>query len=82
MKIFITGATGFLGYHIANACIAKGHQVLCLRRTTSVSLFNDNVEHDVLWVNSDEKFEAIRQKLIHILYIIRCCLIGNINLCW
>lgn len=55
MKIFITGATGFLGYHIANACIAKGHQVLCLRRTTSVSLFNDNVEHDVLWVNSDEK---------------------------
>lgn len=35
MKIFLTGATGFLGSHIAEACLAAGHRLLCLRRAHS-----------------------------------------------
>ena len=50
MKIFITGATGYLGYHIACQCLAEGHQVLCLRRPTSKSLFDDEQEHQIQWV--------------------------------
>ncbi len=55
MKIFITGATGFLGYHIANVCVAKGHQVLCLKRKSSISMFDELIEREISWVNSDEK---------------------------
>lgn len=55
MRIFITGATGFLGYHITNLCVAARHKVLCLKRTTSVSLFEPIVEKEIEWVNSDEE---------------------------
>lgn len=55
MKIFITGATGFLGYHIANVCVVKGHQVLCLKRKSSISMFEELIEREISWVNSDEK---------------------------
>lgn len=51
MKIFITGATGFLGVHIAIACIAKGHEVLCLKRNISRNLFSPDIEKYVKWVN-------------------------------
>lgn len=53
MRIFITGATGFLGFHIANVCVESGHKVLCLRRSSSISLFEDIIEKEVEWVNSD-----------------------------
>ncbi len=32
MKIFVTGATGFLGSHLVDALTAKGHTVVCLVR--------------------------------------------------
>lgn len=35
MKIFLTGATGFLGHHIANELAASGHQIVALVRKTS-----------------------------------------------
>lgn len=55
LKVFITGATGFLGYHIANSCISAGFDLLCLKRKSSVSLFEPNQEKSLKWVNSDEK---------------------------
>ena len=33
MKIFVTGATGFIGSHFLNAALAAGHEVLALRRS-------------------------------------------------
>lgn len=54
MNVFITGATGFLGYHIAVQCIKEGHQVLCLRRPTSKSLFSEDQERHVIWITNDE----------------------------
>jgi len=32
MKFFVTGATGFIGGHLAQKLIAQGHQVTCLAR--------------------------------------------------
>ncbi len=55
MKVFITGATGYLGYHIACQCLAEGHQVLCLRRPTSNSLFDAEQERQIQWVTINDK---------------------------
>lgn len=54
MKIFVTGATGYLGFHFVNVAVSQGHQVLCLRRTTSISLFEPIVEKDIQWVNDED----------------------------
>ncbi|MCD8044119.1 MAG: NAD-dependent epimerase/dehydratase family protein [Bacteroides sp.] len=56
MRIFITGATGFLGYHIACECLKAGHTILCLRRKTSVSLFSQEQEKYIEWVTLGTPF--------------------------
>lgn len=35
MKIFLTGATGFIGSHFLSSCLARGHTVVCLLRSLS-----------------------------------------------
>jgi nucleoside-diphosphate-sugar epimerase len=35
VKLFVTGATGFIGSHFVNAAIAAGHEVVALRRQNS-----------------------------------------------
>jgi nucleoside-diphosphate-sugar epimerase len=35
MKIFLTGATGFIGSHFLNHALGQGHEVIALRRTNS-----------------------------------------------
>lgn len=55
MRLFVTGATGYLGYHFVKVAIAQGHKVLCLRRPTSVSLFEPFVEKEIQWVNNDDE---------------------------
>src|SRR5262249_18508173 len=35
MRYLITGATGFVGGHIAKACVARGRQVVTIARVTS-----------------------------------------------
>ena len=54
MNIFVTGATGYLGYHFVKVAIAQGHKVLCLMRPTSVSLFDSDVVKQIQWVNNDD----------------------------
>ena len=35
MKVLLTGATGFIGSHLAEALVERGYQVTCLTRKTS-----------------------------------------------
>jgi UDP-glucose 4-epimerase len=57
MKVLITGATGFLGYHITKACLTKGYEVACLKRSTSKSLFESDIEKHIQWLTEgDLKF--------------------------
>ena len=58
MKIFVSGATGYLGYHFVKVAINQGHEVLCLRRPTSRSLFESEIENKVKWVVNDEELKS------------------------
>ena len=60
MKIFVSGATGYLGYHFVKVAINQGHEVLCLRRPTSKSLFEPSIEKKVQWVVNDEDLKNIK----------------------
>ncbi len=40
MRVFVTGATGFVGWHLMEALLARGHQVRCLVRPASVALLD------------------------------------------
>ena len=42
MKIFVTGATGFIGSHLVRRLVREGHEVACLvRKTSKTSLLED-----------------------------------------
>ena len=58
MKIFVSGATGYLGYHFVKVAINQGHEVLCLRRPTSRTLFESEIENKVKWVVNDEELKS------------------------
>lgn len=58
MKIFVSGATGYLGYHFVKVAINQGNEVLCLRRPTSISLFESEIENKVKWVVNDEELKS------------------------
>lgn len=69
MKIFLTGATGFLGSHIAEACLAAGHRLLCLRREHSISPLLNRASPDLEWIIEDaegwqEKVKAFRPDIL------------------
>ena len=57
MKVFITGATGFLGQHITKACLEKGHEVTCLRRPTSTYPFDENTGTAIRWITLSEGWQ-------------------------
>ncbi len=70
MKLFVTGASGYLGFHFVNVAVNKGYDVLCLKRETSKSLFDCNIEQQIKWVvdNDSLKDELIAYKpdvLVH-----------------
>lgn len=58
MRIFVTGASGFLGYHFVNEAVNQGHDVLCLRRASSKSMFSPIIEDKVTWVIDDGGLET------------------------
>lgn len=59
MRILLTGATGFLGSHIAEALCVLGHDVLLAKRTKSDIWRCTTFEDKVKWINTDsDTFES------------------------
>ncbi|MCM1532463.1 MAG: NAD(P)-dependent oxidoreductase [Bacteroides sp.] len=58
MKIFVTGGTGFLGHHFVLRALEAGHEVLCLRRTSSINRFPSLLSERIKWVIDDGSMEA------------------------
>lgn len=50
MKIFVTGATGFIGAHFVNQAISEGHEVIGLRRTEKSSP-RTRLMREPIWIN-------------------------------
>jgi dihydroflavonol-4-reductase len=46
MKVLVTGATGFLGYHLCHGLVEKGYRVTALRRGTSDSELLEGLDLD------------------------------------
>jgi UDP-glucuronate decarboxylase len=63
MKILITGGAGFLGSHLCETLIQKGHDVLCVDNFFTGS--KDNVSH----LLSNPKFELMRHDVTFPLYV-------------
>jgi nucleoside-diphosphate-sugar epimerase len=71
-SILLTGATGFLGSHIAEELIALGFQVIVLKRSTSNLKYCNGFADQISWIDCDDltfaQQEIIRLKptvLIH-----------------
>ncbi len=62
-KILITGGAGFLGSHLCDALIQKGHDVLCVDNFFTGN--KDNVSH----LLSHPKFELMRHDVTFPLYV-------------
>jgi len=66
MKIFLTGATGFIGSYIGSALSEAGHELLCLRRKTSDLRRCSAYAEKVSWTDSDSEWAAWRpQAIVH-----------------
>jgi uncharacterized protein YbjT (DUF2867 family) len=48
-RVFLTGASGFVGAHVLRALLAAGYRVRALVRDESRIAFDDDVE----WINGD-----------------------------
>jgi nucleoside-diphosphate-sugar epimerase len=51
MRIFVTGATGFIGSHFINATIAAGHEVVALRNRGSICRIE--ASKSVEWIDGE-----------------------------
>ncbi|MBE2256504.1 MAG: NAD-dependent epimerase/dehydratase family protein [Ignavibacteria bacterium] len=61
-KAFITGATGFVGSHLADKLLEKGYEVYCLKRSSSSTKWLDG--KNINYVNGDLFSNEVLEKTI------------------
>lgn len=76
MKAFITGATGFVGSHLADKLKASGFEVMCLKRSTSSTKWLDGkgyefVEGDLFSNDALEKAIAKADYVFHVAGVVK-----------
>lgn len=57
MRVFLTGATGFIGSYLAKYLIDEGHELLCLKRETSDMFRLGAYLYNIHWVNTSENWK-------------------------
>lgn len=57
MRIFITGATGLVGAAVCREAIRNGHEILALRRPTSISPFSIKEEQHITWILDNDSLK-------------------------
>ena len=59
MKVFLTGATGFIGAYVLRELLSQGHELTCLKRPTSNLSSLGTAAEQVHWANTDEDWQTI-----------------------
>jgi nucleoside-diphosphate-sugar epimerase len=72
MKVLVTGATGFLGGHVAEALSARGDQVRALVRATSNRKHLETVAHVELFEGSIEQVDRVTEAVDGVDAIVHC----------
>lgn len=57
MKVFVTGATGFIGSYLAKHLVDEGHEVLCLKRESSDLYRLEGYTDYIKWVNTTDDWK-------------------------
>lgn len=69
MRIFVTGATGFLGYHFVLKAIEQGHEIMCLKRVSSIDKFPSSISSRIIWVyDNDDLKQLVNKFKPHVLF--------------
>lgn len=58
MKVFVTGATGFIGSYLVKELLRQGHDLLCLKRPSSDLYRLGDASQQVTWVNTTDDWMA------------------------
>lgn len=72
VKILVTGGAGFIGSHLSESLLDRGHQVVCLDNLSTATI--DNIQH----LTSDDNFRFIKADIKHGLPNVDCDLIFHL----
>ncbi len=71
MLAFITGATGFIGSHLAERLVSQGHKIRCLARETSDTSCLSLLSAEIVTVDMSDK-EGLRKALRGVDIVYHC----------